>query len=80
MKTSENLIEKIQKLMAKAESAKNMGSTAEAEVFAAKVNEMLMKHNLSMMDVESYKTESPVIESEGVEYSKTKYNGGEWER
>ena len=65
MKTSENLIEKIQKLMAKAESAKNMGSTAEAEVFAAKVNEMLMKHNLSMMDVESYKTESPVMQCRG---------------
>lgn len=45
------IIEKIKKLMAHAESAKAMGSIAEAEAFASKVQKLLNEYNLSKSDL-----------------------------
>lgn len=42
----------IAKLHQKAESAKDLGNLAEAEVFAAKVSELLTRHKLSLTDIE----------------------------
>lgn len=47
------IVEKIAKLLKKAESAREVGSLKEAELFAGKVNELLVKHNLEMSQVES---------------------------
>jgi len=42
----------IKKLMAKADSAAQIGSAEEAATFAAKANELLLKHKLEMTDLE----------------------------
>jgi len=47
-----SLTEKLQKLIAHEKSARAIGNVEEAEAFAAKVAEILFKHNLSMSDVE----------------------------
>lgn len=46
------ILERIRKLHAKAESAKSIGSLAEAETFAAAVEKMLAKYKLDMAGVE----------------------------
>lgn len=46
-----SILSKIQKLAAKAESAKELGNLAEATAFSAKVSEMLTTHNLAMSDI-----------------------------
>ena len=46
------VLERCRKLLAHAESAKAMGSTEEAETFAAKGSELLLRHKLEMSDVE----------------------------
>lgn len=48
----EKVIDKIRKLHAKAESCEQIGNQAEAEAFAAMVNQLLIRHNLSMASVE----------------------------
>ena len=50
--TSE-FLERIQKLQAKATSCAQLGNTAEAELFASKVSELLSRYALSMADVDS---------------------------
>jgi hypothetical protein len=62
--TKENIIEKIQKLAAHAESAKKIGSLAEAELFASKVSELLLQHKLEMDDITNTATEDDVIDKE----------------
>jgi hypothetical protein len=62
MSPSKELLEKIAKLKAHAESAKTIGSEAEAEAFAAKVNAMLLEHKLSMTDVEMVDLEADPID------------------
>jgi hypothetical protein len=47
-----SMTDKLQKLIAMERSARQIGNVAEAEAFAAKVAELLFKHNLSMSDVE----------------------------
>lgn len=42
----EEILEKIKKLMRHAESAKNIGSMAEAEAFAAKIQELMIQYNI----------------------------------
>lgn len=48
----ESVLVRVKKLMAHADSAKQMGSAAEAEAFAAKASEMLLEHKLTMTDLE----------------------------
>jgi hypothetical protein len=47
-----SITERLQKLIAHERSARDIGNIAEAEAFAAKVAELLFKHNMSMSDVE----------------------------
>lgn len=46
------IVSKLQKLIAHEESARKMGSIAEATIFAAKIAELMQNHNLEMSDVE----------------------------
>ena len=46
------IIDKLQKLLAHAESAKECGNMDEAAAFAGKVQDLLTKHQLSMSDIE----------------------------
>ena len=48
---NEKIIDKIKKLAAKAESAKEIGNIEEAAAFSAKVNEMLTQYNLDMAEL-----------------------------
>lgn len=48
---SQRILEKIQKLLAKAESARNTSSLEEAEAFASKAQSLLQEYNLSLHDV-----------------------------
>jgi hypothetical protein len=48
----DTIIQKIQKLTAKAESSKEIGNVQEAALFSAKVSELLTKHNLAMSDID----------------------------
>lgn len=81
------LLERIQKLYAKAESAKEIGSLAEAEAFNAKVNKLLIEHNLSMTDInnlsdENGKSDEEIIETERANdliFGENKSNGT-WDR
>jgi len=47
----EKIIDKIKKLLKKAESAKEIGSLAEAEAFMNKANELLIEYNLTMHQI-----------------------------
>lgn len=51
MSNREEILEKIRKLHAHAESAAEIGSEAEAQTFAAKIQELLTAYKLSMDDV-----------------------------
>ena len=67
--TKQKIIEKVKKLHAKAQSAEEMGSMEEAQVFAAKVKEMMDNHKLSMSDI-AYKDYSEAdIETEVIRWS-----------
>jgi hypothetical protein len=48
----ESIIQKIQKLTAKAESSREIGNVEEAAMFSAKVTELLTKHNLEISDID----------------------------
>lgn len=52
--------EKIRKLLAKSESAKESGSIQEAELFALKAQDLLLQYNLSQQDINKPE-ESPII-------------------
>jgi len=51
----ENILERIQKLIALQEDAERQGSLAEAANAAAKVQDLLLKHNLDMAEVNGHK-------------------------
>ncbi len=48
-----DILDVLAKLMAHEESARKIGSAAEAEAFAGKIQELLLKHNLTMGEVEA---------------------------
>jgi hypothetical protein len=48
----DKIVDKLRKLQAHAESAEKIGSQAEAEAFAARFQELLLKHKLSLSDIE----------------------------
>ena|SRR5690242_19295057 len=52
MSDVETIIDKLRKLRAHAESAQKIGNEAEAQAFAAKVQELLSKYKLSMGQIE----------------------------
>lgn len=63
--------------MAKAESAKSIGNMEEAEAFTLKVNELLIKHNLSTFDVDKPNEGNTVINKEFPNITPRK-NEGRW--
>ena len=73
----DKILEKIQKLMAHAESAGSIGSAAEAEAFASKIKAMLDEHDLSMTDVEIHAARSSNIEVEPLTFINPLYKP-EW--
>ncbi len=82
---NKSLLDKIKKLINKADSAKEIGSLAEADVFLGKVNELLVEHNLSMSDMDSHeldmKDSNKVVESgfdDGITFGDIKTDGT-WE-
>lgn len=61
MDDKSKIIDKLKKLINQAEGAQEIGSVEEAKKFAAKVQELLDKHNLSLTDIEiAAENESPV--------------------
>lgn len=60
----EKIIDKLQKLIAHSQSAKQVGNLAEAEAFAGKIQELLTKHQLSMSDVDIEQEEAKQEEAE----------------
>src|SRR3990167_5446754 len=48
-----SILETLHKLKAKADSLLEVGNQEEAELFAAKVQELLLRHKLTMSDVET---------------------------
>lgn len=58
MEDIDKIKDKIQKLLNKAESAKEVGNIEEAEAFSNKVNELLTQYNLSIHQLEGNKTDN----------------------
>lgn len=55
--TTESVLSKLAKLKSHADSARGLGNAEEASAFAAKVSELLAKHELTMSDVEYARVE-----------------------
>jgi len=76
----EKLLDKLSKLKAHAESAKAIGSEAEAQAFAEKLQSLLLEHDLSMSDLEfeRMEAEEPIeqeyidLEKHGIKSKKTR--------
>lgn len=66
MAPHEKILDRIRKLHAKAVSAKQMGSSAEAEAFSAKVSQMLAEHRLNLSDLEMTEMERQEPVAEGL--------------
>lgn len=49
---NENVMRKLGKIKAHMESAKQIGSEAEAQAFATMLNQMLLKHNMDMSEIQ----------------------------
>ena len=63
--TQEKILEKLGKIKAMADSAKEIGNEAEAQAFAAMLQNLLLKHKLDMTDVQYgvHLQEEPVEQS-----------------
>lgn len=57
----EKVIDKIRKVLAHAESARAMGSIAEAEIYARKVQQLLNEYNLSRADLTEDEVRAEII-------------------
>lgn len=65
---TESIIARLNKLIAHEKSARSIGSTEEAEVFAAKIQDLMFKYKLEMTDVEFAAQEiNEPVEAEVVE-------------
>jgi hypothetical protein len=62
--TQEKILDKLAKIKAMSESAKAIGNEAEAQAFAAMLQQLLLKHKLDMTDVQyaAEMKEEPIIE------------------
>lgn len=60
----EKLLEKLQKIKNMAEGAKKIGNEAEAQAFAAMLQQLLLKHKLDMTDIEyaAEMKDEPIVE------------------
>jgi hypothetical protein len=84
MATATNgIIEKLAKLIAHEESAREIGSLQEAEAFADKIQQLLSQHKLSLSDVEGKKEEAEGLSYTVVrpsEWMEDKVRAQVWER
>lgn len=61
--TTDKVLDKLSKLKAMQESEEAIGNAAAAEAFASMINTMLLKHELSMVDIPGVATqEEPIVE------------------
>ena len=61
--TIDRIIDKINKIKAHAESAKEIGNIAEAEAFADMLNRLLLKHQLTEVDLNvAPKDDDPIVQ------------------
>lgn len=73
----EKLIDKVRKLIAKAEST---DSQAEADALMMRANQILLEHNLSMSSVEMDEEENRITEeSHATRFGENKHEGNQWE-
>lgn len=77
IQVDKNLMDKIRKLMDKAQSSEELGNLNEAEAFAAKVSELLTKHNLSRFDIKEKSVKNGIIDKEFKDITPVK-NEGLW--
>ena len=77
--SNDKILSKLQKILDKASSAKEIGSIAEAETFMAKANKMMMQYNLDMAEVESFDEENG-IDTIDKEYFSPEDNGIDFKR
>lgn len=81
-KTIDEILDKVKKLLEKAESLKKLGSLEEANTFIMNANRMLLEYNLEQADVENHEYTTDRKENqigyEIVEYGKIK-SDGVWE-
>lgn len=79
----QSIINKIKKLQEKAESAKQIGSLAEADMFFKKVQNLLLKYNYSLENVLNHKTKEEIEYLQGIEngfvYYENPSEGFYWE-
>lgn len=79
----ETILEKIQKLLSKAESLKQLGSLKEAESFIGKANTLLLEYNLSLSDINFDKEDKDYEISETDKANAFKFgldkNFGKWD-
>ncbi len=64
MKSLDDIKLKLSKLIAKEESARELGNQAEAEAFASKVQELLFQYELDLGDIKDREAESITIREE----------------
>lgn len=64
--SNDKLLEKLAKIKAHAESAKDIGNEAEAQAFAGMLQNLLLKHKLEMTDIQYIKEmeSEPIIQSD----------------
>lgn len=61
--TKEEIIQRIKKLKAHAESAEQIGSLEEAKIFMSKVNELMNEYNVSLFELDQAKTDDDVLKN-----------------
>jgi hypothetical protein len=64
MENHKDILDKIKKLMAHQSSALEMGSIAEAEAFATKIQNLLNKYNISVNQIQVDKEDNEVMDAE----------------
>lgn len=78
MSPQENLIKKIQKLMALKEGAEALGNMAEASNAAAKISDILMKYNLDMAQVNTTSLQDTISQEKVHSNDFYKKSEGDW--
>jgi len=78
MQQNNNILDKIKKLLALAESAQKIGSLSEAENAMSKATALMLEYNIEQADIDRSKGEDSCI-SEGEHYSfKDNQSGNRW--
>lgn len=69
--TTDRIVEKLRRIKAHMESARKIGSDAEAEAFAAMMQRMMLEHEISMTDIEvANRDAQEPVDMHWIDYSK----------